>query len=302
MPGIERKMMRSHGVQPLGSLCRRAAEASGQVAIAIAVRSTLLLGLAGVSWGGIPPLPPGEFLWAQAVAAPLTRQEVAERLNLVPVFAIVSQNGTPVVANIEREGRTIQVASFWLDRNQAQQALEQVKAKNPEIGKQAQVVPIPLGYAYEKSEEERAKNSNLYFEVVPRPSDVEAAKQVLKETGQEVPPEAIGVPLFYGRSSEGLLTIEQEGQEVVPFFFDRNDLKGALERAAAQNPEVVGKTQIEVTSLAIVVERMLAPDAQEDVQKIAFIPPRASLEYVQSWIRAATPQPNSSATPQPQQR
>jgi hypothetical protein len=232
----------------------------------------------------------------------MSRQEVAERLNLVPVFAIVSQNGTPVVANVEREGRTIQVASFWLDQNQAQQALDQVKAKNPEVGQQAQVVPIPLGYAYEKSEEERAKNSNLYFEVVPRAADVEAAKQVLKETGQEVPPEVIGVPLFYGRSGEGLLTIEQDGQEVVPFFFDRNDLKGALDRAAAQNPEVVGKTRIEVTSLAIVVERMLAPDAQEDVQKIAFIPPRASLEYVQSLIRSATPQPNPPATPQPQRR
>ncbi len=296
------KMMRGNAVPLLGSLCRRRAQAGGRAAFVAAVRSTLLLGLAGVIWGGVPIFTQGRILSTQAVAAPMSRQEVAERLNLVPVFAIVSQNGTPVVANVEREGRTIQVASFWLDRNQAQQALEQVKAKNPEVGQQAQVVPIPLGYAYEKSEEERAKNSNLYFEVVPRAADVEAAKQVLKETGQEVPPEVIGVPLFYGRSEEGLLTIEQDGQEVVPFFFDRNDLKGALDRAAAQNPEVVGKTQIEVTSLAIVVERMLAPDAQEDVQKIAFIPPRASLEYVQSWIRSATPQPNSPATPQPQRR
>ncbi len=287
----------SKAAPPLRFSCRSAAQAGRRVAMALALRSTLLLGLVG-----IPVLAQGSFWPAQVVAAPLSRQEVAERLNLVPVFAIVSQNGTPVVANVEREGRTIQVASLWLDQNQAQQALEQVKAKNPEIGKQARVVPIPLGYAYEKSEEERAKNSNLYFEVVPRPGDVEAAKQVLKETGQKVPPEAIGVPLFYGRSPEGLLTIEQNGQEVVPFFFDRNDLKKALERAAAQNPSVVGKTQIEVTSLAIVVERMLAPDAQEDVQKIAFIPPRASLEYVQSWIRSATPQASPSATPQPQRR
>lgn len=296
------KRMRSNAVPLLGSLCRCAAQAGGRAVFVAAVRSTLLLGVAGVIWGGVPIFAQGGLLLTQAVAAPMSRQEVAERLNLVPVFAIVSQNGTPVVANVEREGRTIQVASFWLDQNQAQQALQQVKAKNPEVGQQAQVVPIPLGYAYEKSEEERAKNSDLYFEVVPRAADVEAAKQVLKETGQEVPPEVIGVPLFYGRSGEGLLTIEQDGQEVVPFFFDRNDLKGALDRAAAQNPEVVGKTQIEVTSLAIVVERMLAPDAQEDVQKIAFIPPRASLEYVQSLVRSATPQPNSPATPQPQRR
>ncbi|MEN9238295.1 MAG: Tic22 family protein, partial [Thermostichus sp. DG_1_6_bins_120] len=230
------------------------------------------------------------YLLAQAQAAPagpMSRQEVAERLNLVPVFAIVSQDGTPVVANVEREGRTIQVASFWLDQVQAEQVLQQVKASNPEVASKARVIPLSLGYAYEKSEEERAKNTDIVFEVVPRAADVEAAKQVLQETGQNVPPEAIGVPLFYGRSGEGLLTIEQDGYEVVPFFFDRNDLKGALDRAAAQNPEVVNKTQIEVTSLAIVVERMLAPDAQADVQKIAFIPSRSSLEYIQSLARPA---------------
>ncbi len=282
------RMMRCNVVSPARSLCCCVARVSGIAGI--------LIGTAWASLAMAPAWAQGSAAPAQAAAGPMSRQEVAERLSLVPVFAVVSQNGTPVVANVERDGRTIQVVSFWLDQAQAQKMLEQVKASNPEIASQAQVVPLSLGYAYEKSEEERAKNSNLYFEVVPRPADVEAAKQVLKETGQDVPPEAIGVPLFYGRSGEGLLTIEQDGQEVVPFFFDRNDLRGALDRAAAQNPDVVGKTQIEVTSLAIVVERMLAPDAQADVQKIAFIPARSALEYIQSLARPANP----SASPQPQ--
>ncbi|WP_244351255.1 Tic22 family protein [Thermostichus vulcanus] len=269
-------------IAPMGSFLRRAAQVGSMAGI-----------LMGITWGGVsvaPVLAQESYLLAQAApAGPMSRQEVAERLNLVPVFAIVSKDGTPVVANVDREGRTVQVASFWLDQAQAQQVLEQVKASNPEVASQAQVVPLSLGYAYEKSEEERAKNGDLLFEVVPRPSDVEAAKQVLQQTGQNVPPEAIGVPLFYGRSGEGLLTIEQDGYEVVPFFFDRNDLRGALDRAAAQNPDVVQQTQIEVTSLAIVVERMLAPDAQADVQKIAFIPSRSSLEYIQSLARPANP-------------
>lgn len=269
-------------VAPMASFLRRAAQASGIAGI-----------LMGIAWGGVnvaPVLAQESYVLAQAApAGPMSRQEVAERLNLVPVFAIVSQDGTPVVANVDREGRTIQVASFWLDQAQAQEVLQQVKTSNPEVAGQARVVPLSLGYAYEKSEEERAKNGDLLFEVVPRSSDVEAAKQVLQQTGQDVPPEAIGVPLFYGRSGEGLLTIEQDGYEVVPFFFDRNDLRGALDRAAAQNPDVVQQTQIEVTSLAIVVERMLAPDAQADVQKIAFIPSRSSLEYIQSLARPANP-------------
>ncbi len=275
------RIMRFNVVPPTQSLWCRAAQVSGMAGILI-----------GMAWGGLsvaPVLAQESFLLAQAAAGPMSRQEVAERLNLVPVFAIVSQDGTPVVANVERDGRTLQVASFWLDQAQAQQVLEQVKTSSPEVASQAQVVPLSLGYAYEKSEEERAKNGDLYFEVVPRSSDVEAAKQVLQQTGQNVPPEAIGVPLFYGRSGEGLLTIEQDGYEVVPFFFDRNDLRGALDRAAAQNPDVVQQTQIEVTSLAIVVERMLAPDAQADVQKIAFIPSRSSLEYIQSLARPANP-------------
>ncbi len=274
------RIMRFNVVPPTQSFWCRAAQVSGMAGILI-----------GMAWGGLsvaPVLAQESFLLAQA-AGPMSRQEVAERLNLVPVFAIVSQDGTPVVANVERDGRTLQVASFWLDQAQAQQVLQQVKTSSPEVASQAQVVPLSLGYAYEKSEEERAKNGDLFFEVVPRSSDVEAAKQVLQQTGQDVPPEAIGVPLFYGRSGEGLLTIEQDGYEVVPFFFDRNDLRGALDRAAAQNPDVVQQTQIEVTSLAIVVERMLAPDAQADVQKIAFIPSRSSLEYIQSLARPANP-------------
>ncbi|MEN9238779.1 MAG: hypothetical protein Q6K80_11240, partial [Thermostichus sp. DG_1_6_bins_120] len=71
-----------------GSFLRRAARVGGVAGM-----------LMGVVWGGLsltPVLAQESYLLAQAQAAPagpMSRQEVAERLNLVPVFAIVSQDG-----------------------------------------------------------------------------------------------------------------------------------------------------------------------------------------------------------------
>ncbi|MEM9568453.1 MAG: Tic22 family protein, partial [Cyanobacteria bacterium P01_E01_bin.34] len=88
------------------------------------------------------PAPTGE--------APLSIEEATERLSSVPVFSIVSEDNSPVLANIEQEGdsgETVQLVSFWLDHTAAQAALDNIREANPDVGSQARLIPIALSEA-----------------------------------------------------------------------------------------------------------------------------------------------------------
>ncbi|MEM6446121.1 MAG: Tic22 family protein [Cyanobacteria bacterium J06642_2] len=221
-------------------------------------------------------------------ASGLSRQEVTERLDAVPVFAIVSEDGTPILATVENEGEKVQIASFWLDPNEAVKTIDQIKTRTPDIGSQARIVPLSLGYAFTVAEEQKENEGDLVFQVLPKASVVtEALDMVNQESAEEELKEFPGVPLFYGESEEGVLTVESNGNEVVPFFFERADLKAALDRASSESPEVTQKTTIEVTTLEQVVNSMLAPDAENNVSKIAFVPSRSALESVQTFSEDA---------------
>lgn len=261
-----------------------------------------LLGiLSGLVSMGLPELtPPVQAQTpvpaAPAPAGPLSTAQVAERLNLVPVFTIVSNEGTPVLQNVTRsDGQSIQLVNFWVGKEQADAAITEIQQSNPDVASQSQVIPISLGEAYQISESQDPEAQNIAFQVLPRNADVQSALQLLQANGEQVN-EFPGVPLFYGISDQGLLTIEKDGVEIVPFFFDHQDLKTTLDRAGQANPGVVQSTSIQVTSLGQVVETMKDPQAQGDVQKIAFVPARASLEFVQSMasqlnLPPATPAP-----------
>ncbi len=228
------------------------------------------------------PAPPIQPDAAPGQTGGMTQAEVAERLNIVPVFVVVSQDGTPILANVEQEGTNVQVANFWLDKVQADEAIKQIQAANPDIGSQAQVLPISLGYAYEVAESEKVNNGDVVFQVLPRQTDLQSALAIVQANGQTDIQEFPGIPLFYGVSDQGLLTVERDGVEVVPFFFSQNDLTTTLQRASGSDPSIASATRVEVTTLSQVVDSMLDPNAETDVSKIAFVPAKEALEVIQS--------------------
>ena len=218
--------------------------------------------------------------------APLTIEEATERLSSVPVFSIVSEDNSPVLANIEQEGQedAVQLVSFWLDHTAAQAALDNIREANPEVGEQARLIPIALSEALRVARSEQEEGGEIAFRVWPDTQTLETATTMLNDSGEsEEPVESFpGIPVFYGESQDGVLTIEANGSEVVPFFFDRNDLAATLERAGSgDNAAVVDRTQIRVTSLNQVVNSMIAPGSETNASKIEFVPSRTSLEYVQ---------------------
>ena len=225
------------------------------------------------------------FILAQAEeAGPLTLEEATQRLSSVPVFLIVSQDNAPVIANIEQEGQSVQLVVFWLDHNAAQTALDNIRETNPEVSSDARLIVISLTEAMRVARTEQENDGEISFSVLPDSKTLETATTMLNESGEveESVDTFPGIPIFYGESQEGVLTIEAIDTEVVPFFFDRKDLEATLERAGdSDNAAVLEATEIRVASLDQVLNSMIDPEAETNVSKIEFIPSRSALEYVQ---------------------
>ncbi|MGK7907469.1 MAG: Tic22 family protein [Synechococcus sp.] len=227
-------------------------------------------------------------------AGPLTQEEVAERLSSVPVFAVVSEDNAPVIATVDREGESVQVIVFWLDHNAAQTALDNIRKTNSEMSAQARLIVISLTKAMRLASNERAKNGEITFSFLPDAKTLETATSIFNESGEvEESVESFpGIPLFFGESQEGVLTIEANGSEVVPFFFDLNDLEATLERASGgENAAVLDSTQISVVSLDQVLKSMIDPNAETNINQIEFIPSRSVLEYVEKEFPETLQQP-----------
>ncbi|NER07499.1 MAG: hypothetical protein F6K17_35505, partial [Okeania sp. SIO3C4] len=97
-----------------------------------------------------------------------------------------------------------------------------------------------------------------------------------------------GVPLFMAKGGPdgGYLTIQRGEQQVIPMFFNKEDLQGMLERAKTQQPDVFSSVKIEVVNLEGVI-KALENDDDPFLEKIIFIPPRESLEFVQQLRQSA---------------
>ncbi|WP_017326489.1 Tic22 family protein [Synechococcus sp. PCC 7336] len=215
---------------------------------------------------------------AQADSTALTPDQVLDRLKTVPVFAIVSENNSPVLANIEQNGEQVQLISFWLDQKAAQTALSNVQQANPSVGGQARLVSLPMPEALRVAREQQ--ENEIQVRIWPDVETLEVALNLLRQTaGQEDADRFPGVPLFYGESEAGVLTLEANGSEVVPFFFHKDDLEATLNRAGAENADIAARTQVRVTSLNTVMNSMVSPNAEANVQKIEFVPSRAAIEY-----------------------
>ncbi|MBD2100220.1 Tic22 family protein [Leptolyngbya sp. FACHB-261] len=141
------------------------------------------------------------------------------------------------------------------------------------------------GNAQRPGNQAQAGQPDLVFQFWPREENVQSALTILRTDGQQVE-QFPGVPLFYlvgGRqNNQGLLTLQQDGREVIPFFFDRQDAQALLERLRQQQPDLATAAEIEVTSLSRVIGSMLDRNAAAESSRISFVPSRQALESVRS--------------------
>lgn len=234
------------------------------------IRCSMALGIAGASflgWGIVENL----------VAVALPQEEILEKLDPVPVFTIADEQGAPLVASGEDEAK---VAGVFISQDDANQFVNQLKTENPELAQKVKVVPVSLGEVYKLSESAQSQENALNFAYVPEQEAVDSAKTIGEANKQ---PYQGGVPLFVARGGDGkgYLTFERNSQQVIPFFFDKQQLEEMVARFKEQEPEVAANVDIEVHALEGVIET-LEKGSDEVLEKIVLVPSSESIEFLQN--------------------
>ncbi len=216
----------------------------------------------------------------------LTEAQAFERLNSIPVFTITDDKGNPLLGSQKKEGgNQQQILLFFLNPDDAKSMLSQIKSTNPDLGSKAQVIVRSMNEAIQVIKKNDDKK--IAFQIVPSKSSIDSARSILSAQGKPVD-KLPNLPVFFatgGKDKEqGLLTIEQNGKQLVPFFMDQKDLQAMIDRAKQQQPNMASNTKIQVTSLLQVIDSMVTKDnkANPDAERFTFIPSKAAFQYILS--------------------
>lgn len=219
----------------------------------------------------------GSWFSQNPEALALPEDQIIEKLKPVPVFTIADQDGSPLIASGDDNSK---VAGVFISQQDANNFVERLKNENPELADKVQVTPVSLGEVYQLAQKNETQANGLNFAYVPVQTEVELAKKLLSENGQEYQG---GVPLFVakGGSEGGYLTIEQNTQQVIPFFFEKKQLEQMVERFKQEKPDLASTVKIEVVPLESVIATLQNSD-NEMLNKIVLWPSRESLEFLRS--------------------
>jgi hypothetical protein len=221
-------------------------------------------------------------------ALALPAEQIVEKLNPVPVFTIADEQGAPLVASGENDAK---VAGVFISQQDANNFVTRLESENPDLASKVQVVPVRLGEVYQLAQE-NSENNNLNFAYVPNEAAVNDAKTV---SGTEY---TGGVPLFVAKGGEddGYLTIEQNSQQVIPFFFEKQQLENMVENFKTQEPDLAATVNIEVIPLENIIQTLQNND-DPMLSKIVLVPSTESIQFLQE---AASEQPAPAPAPAPE--
>ncbi len=215
----------------------------------------------------------------QALA--LTTEQVVERLQTVPVFAVTNSEGVPLLGTVENGEASQSVANVFVSQQDAQQFVTQVQETNSDLAGDIQVTPVSLAEIFELAIAEETQS--VQFTIVPREQQVQEAVALLQQRGEEGD-RFQGVPLFYAESSAdegGYLTIQQGEQQVIPMYFEQAGLQGLLSRVSEVEPDLAANMTIQVTNLETVIQ-LMQEEEDPELGSILLVPSQESIEYIRS--------------------
>jgi len=217
-------------------------------------------------------------------ALALSNTEIDEKLRSVPVFTITDATGALLITSVPKKGEgqsgNDSVAGIFISQQDAQAFLDQQKTTNPQLAASVRVLAVSLGEIYQLSQANKGKPEEVQFSFVPAPQQVQSAKTLLQQTGQQVN-EFNGVPLFLARGGpeNGYLTIQRNQQEVIPLFFNKEELQEMVERFKQEQPNLSATIKIEVVNLENVLEG-LRTENDPFFEQIILVPSRESRDFV----------------------
>ena len=204
----------------------------------------------------------------------LPTEQILQKLNPVPVFTVTNDQGIPLLLSKD----DAQVAGIFINPQDAENFIAELKTKQPELANQVQVTLVSLGEVYKLDQANQDQENAFDFAYVPEKTEVDSAKTVLSQNGQEYQG---GVPLFVAKGGEdnGYLTIEKDSQQVIPFFFEKQQLENMVAKFKEQQPDLAATVKVEVVPLEGVISALQTSD-EEMLSKIVLVPSTESLAFL----------------------
>lgn len=229
------------------------------------IRRGTLLGLAGALMG---------VLASPLKVLALPADQVVQILQGIPVFTIADKQGAPLVAVDDKNQK---VSGVFISQQDAQKFFTDLKSKKPDVAGQVSVQPVSLGEVMKITAANLNKPDSLRFAYVPEQSQVQAAQRLLGKEYQG------GVPLYAARGGkeQGYLTIQQNNEQVIPFFFEEKQINEMVERFKKDKPDLAATVKVEVVIMENVLATLLeSNDAM--LTKIRLVPTEAAIQYIRS--------------------
>ncbi|SCQ16375.1 apicoplast TIC22 protein, putative [Plasmodium ovale] len=193
---------------------------------------------------------------------------ISEKLNIVPVFILTNHNNSPYIFH---ENDT-QVCYLFLCPYDAENALNEIVKNNGIKNKNnVKIHNISMEKAYElvreylflKNMEKRnedGRKNNVYWKLIPSKRQMENALIFLPYKKKST----LLFPVFY---IEGFY-IRKDTKNIIPLFFDMEDLKEAIEKTPMKNYEIKVLNFIDVIF-------------SDNHSSFGFIPSAKSLAYME---------------------
>jgi Tic22-like family len=253
---------------------------TGGVIMKLLVRWGLTLGLTGsVMLAGILGMNN-----LQALALP--QEQVVKTLQEVPVFALTNPKGEFVVISRKNQSKTISQIGFFLSKKDAQFFLEnRLKKENPQLASTIQITPVSLADYYKLVvENNKKKDSDLVFTLVPTKQQVDVAVTMLNTSGK-TDQKFNGIPLFVPKFKQenSYLTIPNGKERFIPFYFEKEQAVALLEAFKKAKPQEAANTEIQVLDLYRVIDT-LSSSNDPSANKIFLFPSRESIEFIRSIV------------------
>lgn len=194
----------------------------------------------------------------------LSTEQVATRLDGVPVYAISNSSNEFVLVTDSNGSKSLGILCFRPD--DAEALLAQVKDREPGLGRGARVVAVTLDKVL------KLRAEGIAFRFLPDPAQVKNAIETRANAGR--PNRGFeGVPIF---QSDNLILRSKE-RRFCPIFFRKEDLESALQRALSHkkssNPNMLVSTNVQVGSFEDVLKKLKESEEDTGWGDIVFIPP-----------------------------
>ena len=270
----------------------------------------------------------GTTLGLASPARALPEATIKEKLQTVPVFMLVTDDGQPIFASVEGENgeNPVGVTGVFVSpsdaqnlvltrREESKKLLEEEQAKGAnndpvalaaltdqyELWQEADILPIGLDRVFQFAQSDEA--DDLSFKIFPTVKQINAAAQVVN--GDSFP----GVPLFLlseqvpstdaaGNTTTVTTfpTLENDGR--IPVFFEIQPILDQIEGFADPSQLNINVMPLEVF-LAMLIDDELPADEQKLLQEMTLIPAQESALLIQQLIGNSSTLNNPAANPTP---